>query len=143
MAVLTLEDMIGTLEVLVFPKSYEEYRDLLSVDARVLIAGRVSIGEDPKGKLIFEKAVTFDDVPKELWLQFGSKAEYEQKFPELNEGMRTFDGSDVLVVYLKDTKQYRKLPYQYSVGVSDGALDFAESFLGKENVRVVYGKAGL
>ena len=143
MAFLTVEDMVGTLEVIVFPKSYEEYRDILSVDQRVLISGRVSIGDDPKGKLVFERAMTFDSVPKELWLQFESKEDYEKRFQTVSESLRSFDGRDALVVYLKDTKQYKKMPFQYSVGIFDGALETAEAVLGKENVRVAYGKAVL
>ncbi|MBR5739278.1 MAG: DNA polymerase III subunit alpha, partial [Lachnospiraceae bacterium] len=143
MAFLTVEDMIGTLEVLVFPKDYEKYRADLNVDARVLIAGRVSIGEDPKGKLILERETLFERVPKELWLQFADRRAYEEQFGPLMERLASYDGNDTVVVYLKDTRLWKRMPSRYSVGIAEGAAEAAESVLGRKNVGIKYGTAVL
>lgn len=70
MAFITLEDLLGPVEVIVFPRDYEANRDLFTEDSKLFIRGRVSIGDDPVGKLVCEQVIPFDSIPKELWLQF-------------------------------------------------------------------------
>ncbi len=64
MAFVTLEDMVGSVEVIVFPRDYESKKQLLNEDAKVFISGRTSIGDDPVGRLICEQVIPFDQVPK-------------------------------------------------------------------------------
>jgi len=54
MAFVTLEDMSGIMELIVFPKVYERYSELLVVDSIVVIKGRLSLKEDDTPKIIFE-----------------------------------------------------------------------------------------
>ena len=56
MAFLTLEDLYGSVEILVFPRDYEKYRDLLKEDAKVFVRGRASISDVQAGKVILESA---------------------------------------------------------------------------------------
>jgi len=79
MAFITVEDMVGSVEVLVFPKDFEANRAVLEQDAKVFVQGRTSIGDDPVGKLICEKVIPFSAVPRELWLKFSDKTEYDAK----------------------------------------------------------------
>ncbi len=76
MAFLTVEDLVGTVEVVVFPRDYEKCQMFLNEDARLFIQGRVSAEDDKASKLILEKVRLFDDMPRELWLQFESREEY-------------------------------------------------------------------
>ena len=78
MAFLTVEDLYGTVEVIVFPRDYEKYRTLLEEDAKVFIQGRVTVEEDKPAKLICSGVVPFDAVEKELWIQFPTRADYEE-----------------------------------------------------------------
>ena len=73
MAFLTIEDLFGTVEVIVFPRDYEKYHTYLNEDEKVFISGHVNVEEDKNGKLICESIVSFDDTKKELWLQFATK----------------------------------------------------------------------
>lgn len=141
MAFVTIEDMIGSLEVLVFPKDYEKYRSFLQDDARVLITGRASVGDEPVGKLILERIIPFEQVPKEIWLRFESKADYDSRFEAVFRGLSDYDGHDGVVIYLKDTKQYKRLPSSYDINASAGALEIAKAALGEENVVIVCKKA--
>ena len=50
----------------------------------------------------------------------------------------TVPPADTVTVFLKDTRQYKKMPAQYGVSVEDGAKEAAEEFLGKGNVQVVF-----
>lgn len=79
MAFVTLEDLVGTVEVVVFPRDYEKYQSLLDEDARVLIQGRVSAEDDKASKLILERVRTFEEVPRELWLQFDDRDAYADR----------------------------------------------------------------
>lgn len=79
MAFITLEDLVGTVEIIIFPKDYERYAKYLENDAKVFVEGRVTAEEDRNGKLICEKIISFDEVKRELWLQFQSKSDFEEK----------------------------------------------------------------
>ena len=79
MAFLTVEDLVGTVEVMVFPRDYEKWQNMINEDARVFIQGRVSAEDDKASKLILEKVRPFSDIPRELWIQFESKDDYSQK----------------------------------------------------------------
>ena len=94
MAFVTLEDLAGTVEVIVFPKDYEKKRDLLAEDARIFVQGRASIGEDPVGKVICERIIPFDQLPRQLWLQFANKAAYTTLEPQVMECLRESEGAD-------------------------------------------------
>ncbi|MCI8530087.1 MAG: DNA polymerase III subunit alpha [Lachnospiraceae bacterium] len=62
MAFLNLEDMVGNVEVVVFPGEYERYGALLSEDAKVFVKGRISLEEEKDGKLICEQIVSFEEA---------------------------------------------------------------------------------
>ena len=140
MAFLTIEDLVGTVEVLVFPRDFEKYRTLFREDERILISGRASIGDDPKGKIVFESAMLFSEVPRELWLKFRDKEAYDREFPAVANALHDADGSDAVYIYLEREKQYKKLGPAYSVAANDETAEKASALLGKENVRIGYGK---
>lgn len=141
MAFITVEDMIGSVEVLIFPKDYEKYKMYLNEDEKVLVTGRVSIGDDPEGKLILERMIPFADVPRELWLAFDNTADYEKRFQAVKSALTSFDGRDTLVVYLKETRQYKKLPPSMNIAVCAESIQAARDILGEDNVRTVEQKA--
>ena len=92
MAFITLEDLVGTVEIIIFPKDYERYAKYLENDAKVFVEGRVTAEEDRNGKLICEKIISFDEVKRELWLQFPSKSDFEEKEGALYGKMMDADG---------------------------------------------------
>ena len=94
MAFITVEDLAGTVEVLIFPRDYEKKRDLLIEDEKVFVQGRVSIGDDPAGKLICERIIPFSMVPRELWLKYPNKDEYFSSEQELLDMLRLSEGND-------------------------------------------------
>jgi DNA polymerase-3 subunit alpha len=92
MAFLILEDLLGTVEVIVFPKSYEKYSPLLQEDAKVFLSGRVSGEEDKASKLILEKLVPFSEVSSEVWLQFADKEAYRREEQKIQSHRRRQSG---------------------------------------------------
>ncbi len=62
MAFLTIEDLYGSVEVLVFPNRYDEYREYMEEDRKVFVRGRVSVEEESDSKLICDTIAPFEDI---------------------------------------------------------------------------------
>ena len=137
MAFITLEDLVGTVEIIIFPKDYDRYAKYLENDAKVFVEGRVTAEEDRNGKLICEKIISFDEVKRELWLQFQSKSDFEEKEGALYGKMMDADGSEHVVIYLAAEKQMKRLPENRNVAITKELLEDLGNFLGKDNVKVV------
>ena len=137
MAFLTLEDLVGTVEIIIFPRDYEKYHDLLVEDEKVFITGRANVEEEKNGKLICEQIRSFDEIKRELWLQFSTKEEYEAKEEELLRLMHDSDGKDSVVIYLSAVKAMKRLPERYNIGINTEIVNSLTNFLGKNNVKVV------
>ena len=92
-------------------------------DARVFIQGRVSAEDDRASKLILEKIRSFDDVPRELWIQFENRSEATGKRnSSFWQTFGTSPGRSSVVIYLKDVKAMKKLPVSLA-GTNSGLLD--------------------
>ena len=137
MAFLTLEDLVGTVEIVVFPRDYENNAHMMEEDSKVFIQGRVSAEDDKPSKLICEKISAFNDIPRELWIQFSGKEEYEKKVHHLYQLLSQSDGSDQVIVYLKKERMMKRLPAARNVQIDDGLLDILTKEYGSENVKVV------
>ena len=137
MAFITVEDLVGSVEVIVFPKDYESKRELLNQDAKVFIQGRVSVGDDPVGKLICERVIPFDSVPRELWLQFADKESYFACEPEILEILKSSEGQDQVVIWLKKERAKKLLPANWNILADQEIIATLTKKLGEENVKLV------
>ena len=137
MAFLTVEDLVGTVEIVVFPRDYEKYQQFMEEEAKVFVQGRVSAEDDKASKLILEKVRTFEDVPRELWVQFADKGEYSAKEQELLRDLQRSKGNSSVVVYLKDVKAMKKLPASWQVNLDESWLSSMYEKYGSANVKVV------
>ncbi|MDD3254169.1 MAG: DNA polymerase III subunit alpha [Lachnospiraceae bacterium] len=137
MAFVTVEDMVGSVEVLVFPKDYENKRNLLVEEAKVFIQGRASIGDDPVGKLICEQVIPFEAVPKELWIKFPDKDAYSETQQQVLDALRMAEGNDVVVIYLEKERAKKVLPANWKVCANKPMLDTLQALVGENNVKVV------
>ena len=137
MAFLTVEDLLGTVEIVVFPRDYEKWQAMLNEDARVFVQGRVNAEDDKPSKLILEKVRAFEDMPQELWIQFKDKAEYAEKEPELLETLKGYSGVSAVVIYLKDVNAMKRLPAGYHARISDSLTGELRKKYGESNVKVV------
>ncbi|MBQ9588999.1 MAG: DNA polymerase III subunit alpha [Butyrivibrio sp.] len=137
MAFLVLEDLVGSVEVIVFPKTYEANAPRLNEDGKVFIEGRVSVEEDRDAKLIASKILTFDEITKTVWLRFANKEQYEGKQAAIEKIISESDGKDEINIYLNETKQIKKLGKAFTIKADKYILEQFEQVLGKENVQVV------
>lgn len=137
MAFVTLEDLAGSVEVIVFPKDYEGRRELFTEDSKVFIQGRASIGDDPVGKLICERVIPFDAVPKELWLKFPDKETYLSEEAQLFRDLKESEGRDSVIIYLEKERAKKVLPANWNVSASSELVAVLAKKLGEKNVKVV------
>ena len=132
-----MEDLTGSVEVLVFPKNYESQRELFTEDARLFIQGRVSLGEEPVGKLILEKAISFSKLPRELWVKFADMEDYHGKEEKLLETLSQSEGGDAVVIYLEKERAKKILPSNWRVEITNELTDRLADYFGGENVRLL------
>ncbi len=127
MAIVTVEDLYGSVEVVVFPRDYERRRDLLEPEKKVFVLGRASMDEGRGGKVICRDVASFDSVVCELWIKFGDKAEFMEKKERLYEKIAAYAGRDVVCVYLEKERQLKRLPGGLAADarrmVKEGALE--------------------
>lgn len=139
MAFLTLEDMYGTVEVIVFPRDYERRKDLMEEGAKVFVCGRAQVEEERGGKVICQNVIPFEQVPCELWVRFQDKETYLEQEADFLRILSPYDGKDQICVYLDAEKQLKRLPRQYQADarkiVADQILvEFPGITGGKEEV---------
>ena len=137
MAFLQLEDLAGTVEVIVFPRDYEKNADKLVVDNKVFIKGRASVEEEKDAKLICEQITAFDQMPKKLWVKFPTMEAYEQNAEKLNAILGGSEGNDSVVIYVEATRAMKKLPANKNVKADQTLVQILGSAFGEENVKVV------
>lgn len=137
MAFLTVEDLFGTVEIIVFPKDYEKYHQLLNEDEKVFVKGKANVEEDKNGKLICERIYSFDDTRRELWLQFPTKEEFEEKEQELYGMLHDSDGKDEVIIYISGIKAMKRLSSNHNIRIDEEIVNKLTNFLGKNNVKVV------
>ena len=136
MAFLTIEDLVGTVEVIVFPKTYEQSASFLTEDAKVFVQGRVSVEEDKDGKLICEKIVPFTELKKKVWIKFPDMEAYKAAEAGLMDMLRESEGKDGIVIYIENPKAKKELPPNQNVEADEDLVNRLQEQFGRENVTV-------
>ncbi|MCI9328502.1 MAG: DNA polymerase III subunit alpha [Ruminococcus sp.] len=137
MAFVTVEDLLGTVEVVVFPRDYEKNRELLEVDQKVFIRGRVSEEDERPSKLICEKVIPFDRKKRELWIQFPDKADYLEQEQTLFGHLKDSDGEDEVVIYCQAERAVKRLPRNRNILITPQVLSRLMNQFGEKRVKVV------
>ncbi len=138
MAFLTLEDLVGSVEEIVFLNAYEKYSAQLMEDNKVFIEGRISVEEDRDGKLICEKVTSFCDIPCKVWIKFSNLNTYVEKEPMLFDAIFDSDGKDSVVIYIEETRQKKTLPPNKNIQADSELLERLRALFGEGNVKVAY-----
>ena len=137
MAFLTVEDLVGSIEVIVFPNAYEKYSSKLLEENKVFIEGRVQVEDERDGKLICESVTAFDEIPRKVWLKFPDMDTYINKEAELFDAIYDSEGIDNVVIYIEETRQKKVLPPNKNIKADSTILDKLRGLFGEENVRVI------
>ncbi len=137
MAFLTIEDLMGTVEVIVFPRDYEKNREYLEEENKIFIRGRVSEEDEAPSRLICEEIIPFDQTKKELWLQFDSKADFQSREQELYEIIGESEGRDWVIIYCKAERAMKRLGANRNVRADAGLLSRLTNYLGESCVKLI------
>ena len=137
MAFITVEDLLGTVEVVVFPRDYEKNRDYLEVDSKIFVRGRVSEEDDKPSKMICEKIIPFERTKKELWIQFPDKATFLDEEQIVYGYLADSDGDDEVMIYCAKERAVKKLPKNRNIGINEQILSRLMNHFGEKRVKVV------
>ena len=137
MAFITLEDLVGSLEVVIFPRDFEKNQMYLNEEAKVFIKGRVSEEDDAPSKLICEQVIPFAQARKELWLQYPDKETYLQQEGMLQDILKVSEGMDEVIIYCKKEKAVKRLSKGWNVTADEVLLSRLTNYLGESCVKVI------
>ena len=137
MAFLQMEDLVGSVEVIVFPSQYERYGSQLTEDNKVFIKGRITVEDEKDGKLICEQITPFENVSRKLWIKFPTKDEYEKRKEEMFDALRLSEGKDHVIIYVENPRSKYPLPDNWNVDAGEELIGKLSGLYGKENVKVV------
>lgn len=137
MAFLTLEDLLGTVEVIVFPREFEKYKQELYEENKVLLRGRVTVEEEREARLICSEVIPFASIPREVWVRFPDKEAFLKQEAELYGILDSFDGKDEAIVYCVAERAIRRLPKSHTTQVSEALMERLSAAFGKDSVKVV------
>ena len=137
MAFITLEDLVGSVEVIVFPRDFEKYKDLIEEGRKYIISGKASLEENDAAKLIAGKIIPFEEVPREVWLQFENKAELERVEDELNKIFEGNKGNARVMLYCREERQVKRVNTVRGISYAEAVIDELKHKLGCDNVKIV------
>lgn len=137
MAFLTLEDIVGSVEIIVFPRQYEKFHGAIAPDKKIFVTGEANLEENAQGKVIANSITEFSQIPSELWFKFQDKEEYLQKESDILEFILANRGNDKVIIYLEKENAKKILPVEYRIKAEETVRKALEESYGKENVKLV------
>lgn len=135
MAFLTLEDLRGTVEVVVFPRQYAAYQSLLREDAKIFVKGTSQVSEE-ESKLICNQILAFGELKKELWIQFAVKEDFFREEEQLKNLLREYPGNHPMVIYCRKERAVNRLGREFMISADQDLIYELEKRYGKENIRI-------
>lgn len=136
MAFITIEDLLGTIEVIIFPRDYEKHKPFLIEDSKVFIKGRVALEEDKPAKVICQDIIPFEKLPKEIWVKFRCKEDFVKNEQNLYGILNQYDGEDQVVIFCESEKVIKRLPRSKSIKAEKALIQQLEELYSKENIKV-------
>ncbi len=132
MATITIEDLLGSVEVIVWPKTYYEKKGILAEDEKVFVKGRVKAEEEKDGQLLADDIWLFEDAPKKLFIRYEDLEAYEKGKNELFSVLKGKKGNDTVIIYLGKEKKQKPLREKIDLKSLKQTL---QEMLGEENVK--------
>lgn len=139
MAFVTLEDMYGSIELVVFPKVYEKVREQIETDSKIFVYGRASISER-ESKILLDSVIPFDEIPYDIYIQFENRNAFDEKKDHLYDLLDGCSGDSKVVVCLKEEKLMKPLDEQFNVRYSEELFALLKQEYGEGKVIKKEGK---
>ncbi|BCN32507.1 DNA polymerase III subunit alpha [Anaeromicropila herbilytica] len=137
MAFITIEDLLGVVEVIIFPRDYEKYKSLLIEDNKVFIKGKVTVEEEKPGKIICQDIIPFDSLPRDIWIKYPDIDTFTKDEQNLYHILSESDGNDMVIIYCEKEKKKKVLPRSQSIQADQEMIMHLRELYGNENVRIV------
>lgn len=143
MAFITLEDLYGTVEGIIFPKIYESCKDILYEDNIVMVEGTIDASEEEAPKLICNKVYEIRKIDtdktssKKLYLKVENKEHYRKIKKDLFSSICKYPGSDCVIIYNQQERANMVLPVKNWVNVNNEELiAVLKAMFGKKNIAI-------
>jgi len=140
MAFLTLLDTLGTVEVIVFPRTFEACRRLIYAGSKVMVKGRAQIAEE-EGKLIAGEIISLDDAAatyrqknKEIWVLFEDLQDYKENESSFIQLLMDHKGFSPVYVQLRAERSRKQM--KCFVDPESGVIDALKLEYGIDKVIV-------
>lgn len=131
MSFANLEDMYGSIEMVIFPEVYKKYRNIIDEDSVVLVKGNLQVDERDV-KLLTSEFIDINQINlKTLYL----KTKY-LRYNELRNILVRYKGDTPVVIYFSDKKKSVKLDKKLWFDINEKSIKVLEEFLGIENVKI-------
>lgn len=137
MAFLTIEDLYGSIEVVIFPRDYERNQSRLEVDGKIFVQGRVQLEDEKDGKLIGSVISRFDEMPRRLAIGFADKDSYLKQADQLTELLKGLEGKDSVLIVCKKERVQKLLPPNQNIHIEETLLERLSAAFGKDNIKVL------
>ncbi len=135
MAFVTLEDLYGTVEVIIFPNDFNQYKELLIEDTKLYIKGRVNMQEDRDAKLIGQTVLPFYAVKNELRLTFVDYKQYTKVYKSITKILKDNPGKHRVIAILKNEKTMKALEAT-KVQINTDLLNKLAKIIGNHSIKV-------
>ncbi len=136
MAFITIEDIIGNVEVIIFPRQYEKYHSIIVEEAKIFIRGRATVEEDKPAKMICQDILAFDDVSKEVWVRFKNKDLFLKEEENFYKLINDYEGKDQIKIYLEEEKAIKPCPPTKNIDAACEIIDILKENYGESNIQV-------
>ena len=141
MAIITLEDLYGAVEVVVFPKTYEKYKSIIEEGEKLIITGRAQINDRGNNLIasdifsLTQKLRDLEASKKRLWILFQNMNDYTKSEFALHSILRQHLGLTPVMIQLKDEKTGKRL--REAVDLESGIEEALVLEYGRDRVKVL------
>ena len=138
MAFLTLEDLSGSIEVIVFPRTLDKLRNLIQPDSIVKIKGRISIKEDEMPKLICETIEGLEKINSEkLYIRVNTEEDVRNVNKEIKKLITGYEGNTAVYVFAAEKRQNYRLQRDKWIDSNSHIIEVLKDKYGEQNVKLV------
>jgi DNA polymerase-3 subunit alpha len=139
MGYLTLSDISGTIEGILFPKTYARFRNGLSKNNMVFIRGKIQKDETRGTKLLVDEIrypseKELVEKTRRLYLKLSSKDSVE--YDQVIELLAKYSGVHECILYFADTKKSVSTLNRFGIDINDHLLKALKNILDESNIVV-------
>jgi len=142
MAIIKLEDLDGSAEVIVFPEVYQKYGTFIRQGEAIMICGEVSKRED-RPKLVAYEIYPLIDVPKyfatRLSIHIATTSLENEKLEKIKDVLRMYPGNTPVIIclqFLSGEKVFLDTDSAFHVLPTEELVHKLEQELGEESVYI-------